>query len=127
MLKKHQQHYEHTIGENEGQRESWTALCWNILVLQLHDRLYSPVVVVEVDGANHFGTFEVTDLHCDFADGVAANEFDNLLCGGVAGIHFDGWQFYVLEDKKDNKQYYTAFTSAGSYKCPLASVLVTCF
>lgn len=62
----------------------------NILILQLHNRLNRPVVVVEIDGADHFGAFEVTDLHCDFADGVAANELDNLLRGGVAGVHFDG-------------------------------------
>jgi len=61
----------------------------NVLVLQLHNSLHSPVVVVEVDGADHLGAFEVTDFHRDFADGVAANELDNLLCCGVPGVHFD--------------------------------------
>lgn len=74
----------------------------SILVLQLHDSLYSPVVVVQIDGADHFGAFKVTDLHCDFADGVAANELDDLLGGGVTGVHFDWWQFYILEGKRDN-------------------------
>lgn len=62
----------------------------DILILQLHDRLDCPVVVIEIDGADHFGAFEVTNLHCDFADGVATNELDNLLCGRIAGVYFDG-------------------------------------
>lgn len=62
----------------------------DILILQLHDRLHSPVVVIKIDGANHFGAFEVANLHCDFADGVATNELDNLLCGCIASVHFDG-------------------------------------
>lgn len=74
--------------------------CRNILVLQFHYSLYGSVVVVEVDGADHFCTFEVTNLHCDFADGVTANELDDLLSGGVPGIHFDRGQFYILEAKK---------------------------
>lgn len=81
--------YEYVTVENQGDRERSAACSLNLLVLQLHNSLYSPVVVVEVDGANHFGAFEVTDLHCDLADGVAANELNNLLCGGVAGVHFD--------------------------------------
>lgn len=82
-------HCKHIICEKEGERERPAAFCRNVLVFQLHNGLYSPVVVVQVDGADHFGAFQVTDLHCDFADGVAANELDNLLSGGVAGVHFD--------------------------------------
>lgn len=63
---------------------------WNLLVLQLYDCLHSPVVVVEVDGSHHFCALQVTDLHGDFADGVAADELDDLLCGGVASVDFDG-------------------------------------
>lgn len=59
------------------------------LVLQLNDGLYGPVVVVEVNGANHLGSLEVTDLHGDFADSVAANQLNHLLCGGITGVHFD--------------------------------------
>lgn len=76
----------------------------DILILQLHDRLDCPVVVIEIDGADHFGAFEVTNLHCDFADGVATNELDNLLCGRIAGVYFDGWQFYILVDEKKKKK-----------------------
>lgn len=72
----------------------------DLLVLQLHNGLHSAVVVVKVDSAHHFGAFEVTDLHRDFTDGVAANEFDNLLCGGVAGVYFNGWQLDILQKKK---------------------------
>lgn len=75
----------------------------DILILQLHDRLDCPVVVIEIDGADHFGAFEVTNLHCDFADGVATNELDNLLCGRIAGVYFDGWQFYILVDENKKK------------------------
>lgn len=75
----------------------------DILILQLHDRLDCPVVVIEIDGADHFGAFEVTNLHCDFADGVATNELDNLLCGRIAGVYFDGWQFYILVDENKIK------------------------
>lgn len=71
----------------------------NLLVLQLHDCLHSPIVVVEVDGSHHFCALQVTDLHSDFADGVAANELDDLLCGGVASVHFDRRQLYVLLSK----------------------------
>lgn len=88
----------------KGERERQAALCWNVLVLQFHYSLYSPVIVVQVDGADHFGAFQVTNLHCDFADGVTANELDNLLCGGVARVHFDRWQFYILENKHNNVQ-----------------------
>lgn len=76
----------------------------DILILQLHDRLDCPVVVIEIDGADHFGAFEVTNLHCDFADGVATNELDNLLCGRIAGVYFDGWQFYILVDENKKKK-----------------------
>lgn len=62
----------------------------NLLVLQLNDCLHSPIIVVEVDGSHHFCALEVTDLYRDFADGVAADELDNLLCGGVASVDFDG-------------------------------------
>lgn len=82
-----------------GKRQRAVAICGNILVLQLHYGLHSPVIVVEVDGADHFGTFEVTNLHCDFADSMAADELDNLLCGGVARVHFDRRQLNVLRDK----------------------------
>lgn len=80
----------------------WAAPWGHVLVLQLHDSLDSPVVVVEVDGADHFCALEVTDLYCDFTNGVAADELDNLLRGGVASVHFDRWQFNVLEDKQGN-------------------------
>lgn len=72
----------------------------NLLVLELHNGLDGPVVVVEVDGADHFGAFEVTDLHRNFADRVAADKFDDLLRGGVAGVHFDGRQFDILGKTK---------------------------
>lgn len=47
----------------------WT----NVLVFQLHYGLHCPVVVIEVDGSDHFGSFQVSYLHCHFADGVAAD------------------------------------------------------
>lgn len=68
----------------------------NILVLQLHDGLHGPVVVVEVDGSHHLGPFQVSNLHCHLADGVAANELHHLLRGRVARVHFDGGELDVL-------------------------------
>lgn len=89
--------------KNKWGEERPADLFWNVLVFQLHDSLDRSVVVVEVDGADHLSAFQVTNLHSDFADGVAANELDNLLCGGVAGVHFDRWQLYILEETQ-NKQ-----------------------
>lgn len=89
--------------------------CQNILVFQFHNSLYGSVVVVEVDGADHFCTFEVTNLHCDFADGVTANELDDLLSGGVPGIHFDRGQFYILGTKKSFKKMHTQDTLAMAH------------
>lgn len=69
------------------------------LVLELHNSLHGPVVVVEVDGADHLGALKVPDLHCHLADGVAADQLHHLLGGGVARVHFDGGQLDVLQTK----------------------------
>lgn len=52
--------------------------------------MHSPIVVVEVDGSHHFCPLQVTNFYSDFADGVAADELDDLLCGGVASVDLDG-------------------------------------
>jgi len=70
------------------------------LVLQLHDGLHGPVVVVEVDGAHHLGALQVADLHRHLADGVAADQLHHLLGGSVARVHLDGGQLDVLWTKR---------------------------
>lgn len=72
----------------------------NVLVFQLHYGLHCPVVVVEVDGSHHFGSFQVSDLHRHFADGVAADEFHHLLGGGVPRVHLNGGELDVLGRQK---------------------------
>lgn len=63
--------------------------CGHSLVFQFHDGLHGSVVVVQVNSAHHLSAFEIANLHCDFADGVAANQLDHLLGGGVPRVHFD--------------------------------------
>lgn len=74
----------------------------HVLILQLHNGLHSPVVVVQVDCPHHFGPLQVPNLHCDLADGVTANELDDLLSGGVARIHFNGGQLDILNKSTGN-------------------------
>lgn len=71
----------------------------HVLILQLHNGLHSPVVVVQVDRPHHLGPLQVPNLYCDLADGVTANELDDLLSGGVARIHFNGGQLDILKQE----------------------------
>lgn len=73
-----------------------------LLILKLHYGLDSPVVVVQINSANHFCSFKVTNLDSYFADSVAANQLHHLLCGCITGVHFDRRQFNVLPEKNIN-------------------------
>lgn len=73
----------------------------NVLVFQLHYGLHCPVVVIQVDGSDHFGAFQVSYLHCHFADGVAANQLHHLLGGCIAGVHFNGGKLNILRRQKN--------------------------
>lgn len=78
----------------------------NILVFQLHYGLHCPVVVIEVDGSDHLGPFQVSYLHCHFADGVAANEFHHLLGCCVPRVHFNGGKLDVLKRQNQGHAAY---------------------
>lgn len=72
----------------------------NILVFQLHYSLHCPVVVIEVDGSDHFGAFQVSYLRCHFADGVAADQLHHLLSGSIPCVHFNGGKLNILRREK---------------------------
>ena len=83
-----------------------------VLVLQLHDGLHSPVVVIQVDSPHHLCSFQIPDFHRHFADGVAADELHDLLGGGVPRVHFDGRQLDILNTGGHKTVY--RFKATGS-------------
>lgn len=62
-------------------------------VLQLHHGLHVPVVVVDVDRADHLRALQVGDAHGDLADGVAAQQLHDLRGRRELRVHFDGAEF----------------------------------